>query len=101
MYYPPDNDDPYFNNQPTQAFPPQNNYPQSGQYPNNYQPNNYQSGQYPPYQQYPYSQPGQYPPPFAPGQFGQPPQNQQKGVWNWYKRQKPFARIGIGCGSLL
>ena len=62
------------------------------------------SGQYPPpYDQQPF-QPGQFQPPNQLGQY-QPPSYPQppkrRNLWQWYKSKGRFAKLGIGCGSLL
>ncbi len=29
------------------------------------------------------------------------PQHKQRGLWQWYKRQKRIAKLGLGCGALI
>jgi len=80
MYYPPNSNNSSFNDQPTQQNQPI--------YPMN---NNWQGSQQGGYQS---------PLPVA-GQFVQRAQPPHKnGAWNWYKRQKRGAQIGIGCGAI-
>src|SRR5258708_4279313 len=78
----------------------------SGQYPppNGWQPPQ-QPGQYPPYNQPPQQplfQQNWQQQPYQPGQF-LPPQQPQKrrSFWLWYKSKGRFAKLGLGCGSLI